>query len=68
MLLYVTETSQNNVYVFAVRKENVTMVFIRKQTNIVMFLLHVIPINESTMVSLGGQFWGWFLFLNLNFI
>lgn len=68
MLLYVTETSQNNVYVFAVRKENVNMVLMRKQTNIVILLLHVIPINESTMVSLGGQFWGCFLFLSLNFI
>jgi len=55
------------VCVFAVRKENANIVFIRKQTDVAMFLLHAIPINESTMVSLGGELLGCFS-LNLNFI
>lgn len=50
------------VYVFAVRKENANMVFIRKQINVAMFLLHAIPINENTMVSLGRELLGCFIF------
>lgn len=58
-----------HVYVFAVRKENANMVFNKQQRNISMFLLHVIPTDESTTFPLGREllycavkFWWLFFF------